>query len=130
MNGMYRGLTSEGVEVFGWLNESHDNFDGIFYHITPRGTALTYKVTFASLAMYTGMKAKGKDIYGSFWIGEELTGGGDKVSITRLDNGEKEIAVVEWSRDDCGFCFSVGSERRYVYRAGEEMLPEIIEGGE
>ncbi len=128
MNSMYRGLTEDGKVVFGWLNESHDNFDGIFYHITPRGTALTYKVTFASLAQFTGKHDKNKKpIYGSFEIDGVMTEGGD---LVKWDNS---IGIVKWDGSKAHFDveeFYRGSQDCPGCIFSENAVVEIIEGGE
>lgn len=51
---------------------------------------------------------------------------GDIVIIIRLDDNKTEIAFIEWSDDDCSFCYSVGKQRRCVYRVTENMMPEVI----
>jgi uncharacterized phage protein (TIGR01671 family) len=113
----YRGMTKEGEWVYGYYfvqNEKHYIYQDLAY-IDKRVLHWSVEVLPGTVGQSTGLTDKGsKEIFA-----------GDIVRITRCDNGEQEIAFVEWSPKDCSVCYSVG-ERRYVYRVNTNMEPEII----
>lgn len=134
MDGMYRGKTSEGKEVFGWLTERYSEssaYSKAGFYIEWFGDEGSYyrskEVTFASLAQFTGKHDKnGKPIYGSFWIDGKLTGGGDWLKHKHLrievlwDNMFLRWMAKEHTTKDFTSLWKWDIENKF----------EIIEGGE
>ncbi len=142
MTGMYRGLTKEGNEVFGWLvvirNRYYISYTDAVMHnhwqirtFIPSITEFA-EVTFESLAQFTGKHDKNKKpIYGSFEIDGVMTEGGDVVKGVNM-----HTMKVMWGIRRLGWCVQFTDRNtQYLEPMDDELFRDyecevIIEGGE
>ena len=110
---MFRALTRDGKEVFGWLFVRHSTDNSICFILEDSWTEIIgwrkeawqfgeIEVIPETIAMKTGQTdKKKKDIYGSFELeGFGMTKGGDRVSAIMLWNGANCICDVIFR--ECG----------------------------